>query len=753
MAVLKKNIWSLFIVILFASSCLLIFSIVSLWERNKQHFLDYQYGEVERFSNASEAFLKSQESLLEVLGNQLALDNPIPVESTHSPILDRVRSTHPAMAGLGLANLEGKLVVVSSNLNLSKLPNLLTQKTSRDSFLATLQEDKLTIGRTYVVDALEDASMAIAIRKTVRDAKGKPVAVMTSGIKVNHSVFFDDNPSYHRMDIIREDGYYQFSSAQTSSGEVYKTAVSKRFLENIRHSAMSQNALNEQTLKQSRQPYVAYIDIDGVDYQLMVEYDPYFHFWTVSRIRVQYINQQFYSGLLTLLFLFTLASSLLYILVRSISISEKEKLSELRYQALHDTLTGLPNRRYLNQVLDEREGESLSIICINIDRFKTLNDCYGYSYGDKILIQVAHRLEMLSKESLWLAKGSADEFYFVSNEETEQELMALCDIVQKSITEPYQIGDVNIFLTSSIAVTTSITNQEKKDELMRALDIALINAKKTRNAVVFVAAETQQEYMQHLYIEHKLREAIKHMRIFMMYQPQISRSGDLLGVEALVRWVDEELGFIPPDQFIGIAEYSGLMPELGKLIIKLALDDIATIQTELDISFKLSLNISVKQFLSEQFSDHLIEQIKHRKIPLEKVTVEITESIFIEDIRLIKAHCEKLINAGISLSLDDFGTGYSSLSILSKLPISELKIDKSFVDQIGSDHKALLMIENIIDIGKNHGMTVLAEGVETKQQEKILNQFGCDCFQGYLFAKPMKSDALISYVKSSHFYQ
>ena len=235
--------------------------------------------------------------------------------------------------------------------------------------------------------------------------------------------------------------------------------------------------------------------------------------------------------------------------------------------------------------------------------------------------------------------------------------------------------------------------------------------------------------------------------LFMVYQPQIDNFGYIHGVEALVRWQSATLGIVPPDEFIPVAEASGQMVKIGYFIVSRTLQEIKEVQATLGITFQTSINISIRQFMEAGFLEQFLEAIHDIQMDKLSITIEITENLFIEDIDYILPLLHEIRNCGIEISMDDFGTGYSSLSMLRRLPIDELKIDKSFIDTIVEDETAQKMVQNIIAIGKNCNMNVLAEGVETKEQRALLTSFGCDRFQGYYFAKPLLKDDLIAFFK------
>ncbi|NOI67921.1 EAL domain-containing protein [Vibrio sp. 99-8-1] len=751
MATLKKNIWMLFWIIITISIILFSYYGYFLWKSNEDRFKQFQYTQVHLFSDSVEAFLKSQESLLQVLGNQLAIDNALPSSAIHSATLDRVRKTHPFFAGLGLANIDGDLVVTSSNLNIAKLPNLLQQEVSRKSFLQVIQSQKMIAGRTYQLKALNDNSLAIAVRKAIYTDSGSVAAVMTAGIKVSESVLFNDKQhvteNYNELDIIRDDGYFQFYSGNLAGNKNYQTPLQPSLLTGLIESVLAYNNIDLQTLKSAKSPYFTRYKFAGIAKHITLEYDPYFNFWVVSSTNSDYIEAQFHTRFFTSFLVSIIFALMFYFLVRSIARSEEDKLSQLLYQTRHDFLTDLPNHGYLTYLFEDNRISPCSMIFVNIDRFKNVNDSYGHDFGDKVIMDVALRLKQFSNKPNTLIRGIGDEFIVLSDELEEAALRKLCQNIQTSLSQPYSIGDISFLLTVSISTANYPMHGTRFDELLRSLDIAMLQAKKNKNTIYCYSPKLQAEHLASLHLEQKLRQAIKNRELYMAYQPQVTGDGSLYGVEALVRWVDKDVGYVPPDKFISIAEQSGLMSSLGDLIIEMSVKEMAMIQQQTEESFRLSINISVKQFLQKEFSSLLFGALDKYGFSPDQVTVEITENLFIEDIGTVKPVCEELISKGVLISLDDFGTGYSSLSILRNLPIKELKIDKSFVDDIDVNNKSHTMIHNIISIGKNYRMKVLAEGVETESQKQMLAESGCDLFQGYLYAKPLSVKELLIYVK------
>ena len=277
----------------------------------------------------------------------------------------------------------------------------------------------------------------------------------------------------------------------------------------------------------------------------------------------------------------------------------------------------------------------------------------------------------------------------------------------------------------------------------------MYEAKKSRNNVHLFQRGMEDKFLQRARIDHFIRGASKRGEVYMNYQPQTDANGMIWGVEALVRWQNPELGLVPPNDFIPVAEQIGIMGELGEFIIDQSLEEIALIQAQTGKKFRLSINVSIRQLVDPDFTQKLLEKITQSGVDNAGIVIEITESILIEDIDRICTILKKINASGIQISLDDFGTGYSSLNMLRHLPLDEIKIDKSFIDHVTTDATSLRMVNNIIAIGRNYEATILAEGVETEEQFACLINCGCDLIQGYYFSKPLSAEDLLTYVENT----
>lgn len=386
---------------------------------------------------------------------------------------------------------------------------------------------------------------------------------------------------------------------------------------------------------------------------------------------------------------------------------------------------------------------------MDLDHFKNINDNFGHEYGDLLLVQLAKRLHQVVPNNAVIVRHGGDEFVIFTHITQENALLNLAQTMIEKISEPFHIQEVSFSIGACIGIAKYPEHGNSINALLRAADIAMYQSKKIRNSTYIFTPHMQENYLRNARIEQELRNVLEHNELFMMYQPQINLDGNIHGVEALVRWKNPTLGMVPPDQFIPVAETSGQIGKMGRFIISRTLKEMKDVQKTLGITFQTSINISVRQFMEVGFLDYFLEMIREYKMNNITITMEITENLFIEDMEYILPLLIEIKRANIQISMDDFGTGYSSLSMLQKLPIDELKIDKSFIDTMVENDTTQKMVQNIIAIGKNFNMHVVAEGVETEAQKALLQSYGCDLFQGYYFAKPLSKEDLMQFFSTN----
>ncbi|EGR2756669.1 EAL domain-containing protein [Vibrio parahaemolyticus] len=752
---LKKNIWTLYMMLLTVS--IVTFSLFGYYhyQATLDKYKDKQLLQLELFASSVESLLKGQESLLEVVGHQLVEQNSFTRTAAIQtrPMLDKLLNIHPAIIGFGLTNPNGDYISVSSNLILEKLHNLKQDPLTRETFLEALNSDRMVIGRTYFMEAQD--SLVIPIRKAIPNKNGVVQAVMTAGFNMNTSSVFRNDihaNEHNRVSLIRNDGYLTFSSSEDTTIKDYQKPADDLNKQALLDQIQQDYGWDTDQVKQLTRAINVVVDTQRLNELITLKYLPDYGLWATSSTDLSFIKRGFYSQFAFYCIVFLIVQAAFYALFRSIANNEHETKERLLYQACHDHLTRLPNREYLRSNIQRwmcGSSNPFTLMFIDIDNFKSVNDTHGHEFGDEVLKQISTRLNHFSGEGRLIVREASDEFIFIVNRTDEETIKDLASELIQTLSKPYNVNDNQFLLSCSIGIAFYPMHGDNLDALLLSADIAMYQAKKQRNAYSLFNQEMQASHLHKMKVEQRLRLAIEKQTLFMAYQPQLNINGEIYGVEALVRWEDEELGKVPPNEFVPVAESSGLMVRLGELIIEKSLEDMGLLTTHLATPIQMSINISVKQFLHAKFIERLMAAMDKYHLDCNRITLEITENLFIEDLEKFSPTCERLHALGFKISLDDFGTGYSSLSMLRTLPIDEVKIDKSFVDNIEHDKKALNMVKNIIAIGKNFEMKVLAEGVETQRQRDQLEACGCDLIQGYFYSKPLSFDQLVSFVKDN----
>lgn len=431
----------------------------------------------------------------------------------------------------------------------------------------------------------------------------------------------------------------------------------------------------------------------------------------------------------------------------------KKSQEKLKHLAEHDPLTKLPNRRSLELSLKRdipycsHHESKLAIAFLDLDDFKKVNDLYSHNLGDKLLIELSNSLITLVGNHGKIFRFGGDEFiiYFTdvsSTEDIEKYIKKIQSISEKT----FKIGDNKIHISASLGVSIYPDNAKNVAELIQQSDLALHQAKKhKKGSYQFYNNELYEKFEQELLIESELRMALERREISLVYQPQFcAQTSNIIGVEALVRWNNKLLGFVPPDEFIGIAEKCGLIDDIGRFVLEQACKDIADYKKQHNISITLSVNVSPIQLLNSDFLSYLLEAVNKSGLDNSSINIEITENVFIDDEEMTKKTISTLRTHNFGISLDDFGTGYSSLSYLKKLDISEVKIDRSFVNELIENEcdQKMCLVRSIILIANSCSMKVVAEGVETREQLEKLKQLECDFIQGYYFSRPLTIEQL-----------
>ena len=424
---------------------------------------------------------------------------------------------------------------------------------------------------------------------------------------------------------------------------------------------------------------------------------------------------------------------------------------QLDYLAHHDALTGLPNRTSLDEFLEHelhhasRSGEQLAVLFLDLDRFKHINDSLGHAVGDELLRGVAARLRERLRDEDLVARIGGDEFVLVLREVgRETDAGHVAQKLMECLQEPIRIEGHEVHVTASIGIALYPRDGETAEHLLRNADAAMYRAKEEgRNTYRFYTEELTRRAMDRVLIESRLRHAIARHELFLEYQPQVSLTdGRLLGVEALVRWNDPERGLVPPGDFISQAEESALIHELGRWVLEESCRQAARWREEGFAFERLAVNVSVLELRRERFVDEVKTLLGRFGLPTGILELEVTESALMHEIELAAGMMEALRDLGVHLAIDDFGTGYSSLYYLKRLPVNRLKIDRSFVRDMPEDPNDVAIARAIVALGHSLGLGVIAEGVETEAQARLLLEAGCYEAQGYLYGRPMSPEVL-----------
>ncbi len=424
------------------------------------------------------------------------------------------------------------------------------------------------------------------------------------------------------------------------------------------------------------------------------------------------------------------------------------KLTEQRIHhiAQHDVLTGLPNRSLLQDRLSQAVAYSCRtlhpvwVMLIDLDRFKFVNDSMGHKAGDVLLMTVAARLRAALRETDTVARLSGDEFVVILTEHADQRLTpATVERVMEAVAQPVLLGTKEFFVTCSIGVAIYPTDGAPADSLIEHADIAMYRAKKLgRNNFQFYTPAMNEEALERVRIESALRNALERNEFVLHYQPQVDlATGQIVGMEALIRWQHPELGMVAPNRFISVAEDTGLIVPIGAWVMRTACAQNKAWQDAGLGHLRVAVNLSARQFSAANLIASIRAVLDHTALPPGCLEIELTESLFLSDVTLAVELLHSMKALGVKLSIDDFGTGYSSLSYLSRFPIDTLKIDRSFVSDITRDANDAAIVDSIIALAHNLKLAVIAEGVETAEQLAYLRAHGCDEMQGYFFSRPL----------------
>ena len=434
---------------------------------------------------------------------------------------------------------------------------------------------------------------------------------------------------------------------------------------------------------------------------------------------------------------------------------KKKQDKKLNYNATHDSLTALPNRKFVLEFLSyilankKRKRDKGAVLFIDLDNFKGINDSYGHKSGDFVLKVVAKRLQAVLREEDFLARLGGDEFLLIVNEYKQlSNIDAVCTKIIDSLAQDIEDGDKVYKVGVSIGIATFPNDSNNAEELLQFSDTAMYGTKDSgKNGYTYYNKEMTKEALRVSRVERELKNAIQNNELELYYQPQVNiKTNRVVGVEALVRWNHPERGLIMPNDFIPVAEESSLILDLGHWVTHEACRTFQTWKNngcELDY---IAVNMSTKQIECSKCVENMREILKDLEFKSEWLELEVTESTIISNLDNALSNIDSFKEMGVKFAIDDFGTGYSSLSYLKSLQVSTLKIDREFIKDILEDRDDLAIVNAIIAMAHALNYTVVAEGVELLDTLELLKELECDIIQGYYFSKPLAEQALLQYI-------
>ncbi len=439
---------------------------------------------------------------------------------------------------------------------------------------------------------------------------------------------------------------------------------------------------------------------------------------------------------------------------RSLEILDEQR-RQLEYQANHDSLTDLPNRTLfmdrLQQAMSlaDRCKKNIAVLFIDLDHFKEINDSLGHHIGDKILVEFSNRMKQIIRKSDTISRLGGDEFCIIFTEIEDVNIITNFILKSMKITKvPFKISGRNLHVGMSIGVSMYPSDGNSANILLQNADAAMYKAKENgRGTYSFYDEEMTQKALERISLETELRNALEEDELVVYFQPQIDASNNtLVGMEALVRWAHPTLGLIPPDKFIPLAELTGLIVELDRVVMKKALSQFQRWHKSGLHPGRLAMNLAMKQIESPDLIDFLGKLMQNEECNYDNIELEVTENQIMKNPDKSIKVLEALSSLGISIAIDDFGTGYSSLAYLKRFPIKKIKIDKSFVDELPNDAEDVAISNTIINLCKSLNLKVIAEGVETQEQKNFLLENGCKLIQGYYYSRPLSAKDMTEYL-------
>jgi len=730
----------LFVLFSFFGMLIVLAVIYMNWQDVKQK-AEADLGHVNTFVySAFEADLYKYESLLRLLGDRLQEMNVLEDPEKGRALLERTLKMNPNLAGFGLAEPDGNLVLVTGVAKGVPLPNLLAQEKSCDSFRRALQNGHITLGRTYYMKLL--GKWVVPLRVPIYGKDGKISFMMTTGIDLQstQNIWQPKNlPEDISALLVDDDYHFIFVSPldEHSMAEWYNGSV--------RNSTTSQ--VDVSGLRQLQKMVLDINDRDGKRQLVLAEYHPAWKIFSITTIPYSSLTGSLFAQLryflLGILLFYGLSLGLYLMMNRQ----DRVKTRELLWNANHDPLTGLPNRFFLRKKSYQwcRQHRVFSALFLDLDNFKGVNDNYGHPFGDRLLGIIADRLQQFIDPHEYIIRHGGDEFIILTTR-PQDELSGFALRIREAVCNEVILDEIVLHPSASIGIAHYPKDADNIDTLLSKADLALYEAKQRKIGYFKYSPVLEEKAKRRYTVELHLRRANIPREFYVLFQPQFdAKTLDFIGVESLIRWRNPAMGEVDPHSFIPVAEETAVIREIGLFVLEQSCLKALEIWEKTGKRFRLSVNTSAEELLYGDYVGQLLSILEMTGFPGTMLTIEVTESVFIRRVQQAKTVLNALRQHGVGVSLDDFGTGYSSLSILGALPLTELKIDKSFVTHIMDDSQRLAIAKSIVSLGQTLDLEVVAEGADASQLD-LLRSIGCTVLQGFDYGLPMTPEKLTEFI-------